>query len=101
LHVEIPSPPATSVYLFQDFTDVNSRPSTKCLSRNDEFCSKSRHAKKLTTGMIDKPGDATYYILVIDDEEAILKVVRTALSRVGEFGPASFYACRRQLISES
>jgi len=51
--------------------------------------------------MIDKPGDATYYILVIDDEEAILKVVRTALSRAGEFGPASFYACRRQLISES
>jgi DNA-binding response OmpR family regulator len=69
--------------LFQDIVDVNSRPSTKCPSRNDEFCSKSRHAKKLTTGIIDKPGDATYYILVIDDEKAILKVVRTALSRAG------------------
>lgn len=33
--------------------------------------------------LIDKPGDAMYHILVIDDEKSILNVVQTALSRAG------------------
>jgi len=33
--------------------------------------------------LVDKPGDAMYHILVIDDEKAILNVVQTALSRAG------------------
>ena len=33
--------------------------------------------------LFDKSGDAMYHILVIDDENAILSVVQTALSRAG------------------
>lgn len=39
--------------------------------------------QKETYILYDKLGDVMYHILVIDDEEAILNVVQTALSRAG------------------
>ena len=56
-------------YLSKSFTDVDSQP----IFLNS----------KATPIVIDKPSDAMYHILVIDDEKGILNVVQTALSRAG------------------